>query len=263
MDNMRDPQPGSTIAVWFSCGAASAVAAKLTLDRWGDTCNVKIINNPVIEEDPDNRRFMADVERWLGVEIETAINPVYPQCSAVEVWEDKKAMSFVHGGAPCTVHLKKRARQYWESLNLFNFALENALVMGFTVEEQDRSDRFMLTERPNLLPVLIDEGLTKPDCFRIVQQAGVQLPLSYRKGFPNANCIGCPKASSPTYWNAVRREYPEQFAARAELSRRLGARLVEVKGQRIFLDELDPAAVGRPMKSVNFDCGIFCEEVLA
>lgn len=28
----------------------------------------------------------------------------------------------------------------------------------------------------------------------------------------------------------------------------------------IFLDELDPKAKGRPMKNMNFDCGIFCEE---
>ena len=61
-----EPQPDSTIAVWFSCGAASAVAAKLTLERWGNSCNVRIINNPVAEEDPDNRRFLADVEQWLG-----------------------------------------------------------------------------------------------------------------------------------------------------------------------------------------------------
>ena len=33
---------GDTIAVWFSCGAASAVAAHLTLENWGDRCNVRI-----------------------------------------------------------------------------------------------------------------------------------------------------------------------------------------------------------------------------
>lgn len=257
---MNQPTPGCTIAVWFSCGVASAVAAKLTLDRWRDTCTVRIINNPVAEEDPDNRRFLADVERWLGVEIETATNPKYPSASAVEVWEDKNKMSFVTGYAPCTDYLKKRARQYWEGVNLFNFVLENWLVLGFTAEETARSERFMLTERPNLLPVLIDAGLTKADCFAIVQNAGIELPRHYLKGLPNANCIGCVKASSPTYWNVVRREYPVQFAERAEQSRRLGVRLVEVKGERIFLDELDPDTVGGKLKT--FECGIFCEERL-
>lgn len=49
-------------------------------------------------------------------------------------------------------------------------------------------------------------------------------------------------------------------AARAAESRRLGARLVRIDGERIFLDELDPKAFGRPMKTVVVDCGIFCEE---
>lgn len=253
------PTPGCTIAVWFSCGAASAVAAKLTLERWGDSCNVRIINNPVAEEDPDNRRFLSDVEEWLGVEIEIATNPNWANCSAVEVWDKRRYMAGV-GGAPCTGELKRKARQAWESWNLFNFSLDNWLVMGFTVSERKRYEDFILTERPNLLPVLIDAGLTKAACFRVVQQAGIELPRPYQKGLPNANCIGCPKATSPSYWNTIRREYPQQFADRAEQSRRLGVRLVEVKGDRIFLDELDPNAVGRPLKTMDFECGIFCEE---
>ena len=153
-----NPQPGSTIAVWFSCGAASAVAARLTLDLWGDTCNVRIINNPVAEEDPDNRRFLADVERWLGVNIEIAINPEHPNCSAVEIWDKRKYMSGV-AGAPCTGKLKREARQHWENFNHHDW-----MVLGFTAHERDRHDKFVLTERANLLPVLIDAGLSKRDC---------------------------------------------------------------------------------------------------
>jgi hypothetical protein len=33
-----------------------------------------------------------------------------------------------------------------------------------------------------------------------------------------------------------------------------------VDNRRVFLDELDPAAKGRSMKSMDIDCGIFCEE---
>ena len=43
-----------TIAVWFSCGAASAVASKRTIEKYGDTHNILIVNNPVDEEDDDN-----------------------------------------------------------------------------------------------------------------------------------------------------------------------------------------------------------------
>ena len=42
-----------TIAVWFSCGAASAVAAKLTIEKYGQTHIVRIVNNYILDEDPD------------------------------------------------------------------------------------------------------------------------------------------------------------------------------------------------------------------
>jgi hypothetical protein len=70
------------ITVWFSCGAASAVAAKKTLELYGTENNVRVVNNPVKEEHPDNQRFLKDVEQWLGVEIEYAINTKFPDCSA-------------------------------------------------------------------------------------------------------------------------------------------------------------------------------------
>ncbi len=97
---------GKTIAVWFSCGAASTVAAKKTIEKYGKICTIRVINNPVIEEHPDNIRFLKDVEAWLGVSVEFAINPKYPSCSAVQVWAKRKFMSGPEG-APCTTELKK------------------------------------------------------------------------------------------------------------------------------------------------------------
>lgn len=240
------------IAVWFSCGAASAAALKVTLERFPDE-EVRAINQPIKEEHQDNRRFLRDVSEWCGIEIEGFTSPNYPNASAVEVWDRRGAMVFPHG-APCTVHLKKEARQEWERLHS-----PDHHVLGFTVEERDRHDRFVLTERDNVLPVLIDAGMTKADCGDMIRAAGIRLPAIYDHGFPNANCLGCVKATSPTYWNHLRREFPAVFYERAEQSRRLGVRLVRVAGERIFLDELDPDAKGRPMWQMP-DCGLFCEE---
>jgi hypothetical protein len=241
-----------TIVVWFSCGAASAVAAKLTLDKYGDTHNVRIVNNPVIEEDEDNGRFLDDVAEWLNVEVEIAVNSNYQTCSAVDVWDKRQYMGGV-AGAPCTLELKKKARYMFEMDNDIDYH-----VLGFTSEEQGRFDRFVMNERDNTLPILIDAGLTKADCYKILQDAGVEPPRVYAMGYPNANCIGCVKATSPTYWNHVRRMHPDVFTARAKQSREIGARLVRVKGTRIFLDELSPTAKGHPMKNLDFECGIFC-----
>ena len=243
------------IAVWFSCGAASAVAAKLTLDIYGEHNKVSIVNNPVAEEDKDNRRFLHDVEKWLGQEIQFAINPKYPNHKCTEVWDDRQFMSGPTG-APCTIELKKRARQEWEIENKPDYT-----VLGFTSEEKGRADRFRITERDTLLTPLINCGFTKQNCFELIQDAGIELPRVYKMGYPNANCIGCVKATSPTYWNHVRRNNPKEFEERAKQSREIGAKLVRVNGERIFLDELDPEAKGRPMKSYDFECGIFCEEM--
>lgn len=249
-----EPQAGDTIAVWFSCGAASAVALKKTKERYDNLCIIRAINNPVAEEHPDNQRFCKDVSAWVGIEIETAINEKFPSCSAVDVWDQRKYMSGTKG-APCTVELKKMARRGWEDKNPSDW-----IVMGFTVEEKHRHENFIKAERPNLLPILIDAGLKKKDCFDIIKAAGVKLPEIYFMGYPNANCIGCVKATSPEYWNHVRKKHPETFAERAEQSRRIGAKLVRVNNKRIFLDELDPLARGRPLKSMKIECGIYCEE---
>jgi hypothetical protein len=245
---------GDVIAVWFSCGAASAVAAKKTIEKYGDIATIRVINNPVKEEDEDNQRFLKDVEKWLGVEIEFAINEKYPSCSAVDVWAKRKFMSGPKG-APCTIELKKKARQQWEAKNHADWH-----VLGFTSEEENRHKRFVLTERDNVLPILIEFGLNKHDCIEIIVNEGIVPPRIYSLGYPNANCIGCVKATSPTYWNHVRKQHPEIFEQRATQSREQGARLVRVKGERIFLDELDPKAVGLSMVNMNFECGIFCEE---
>ena len=112
-----------------------------------------------------------------------------------------------------------------------------------------------------MLPVLIEAGITKAECFRIIQAAGIKLPRIYELGYPNANCIGCVKVTAPQYWNHVRKIHPEVFEARAKQSREIGCKLVEVGKVRIMLDELDPNETrGRALKTMDTDCGLFCEE---
>lgn len=241
-----------TIAVWFSCGAASAIAAHETIKRYGRYCRIRVVNNPIAEEDSDNIRFLKDVEKWLGIEIEYAISSKFPGQKCVDVWDKKRYMSGV-AGAPCTLELKKRARQEWEEKHK-----PDHCVLGFTYDEKERSNRFQIKERA-LLPVLIEARITKNDCFSMLKKAGIKLPRVYDKGFPNANCIGCVKATSPTYWNLVRKEYPEVFESRAEQADKYGAKLVRYKGRRIGLKQLPPSATGRPLKPNHVECGLFCD----
>ena len=55
------------ILVHFSCGAASAVAAKVTIERYRKERTVEILNCALPkDEHEDNERFLRDVERWIG-----------------------------------------------------------------------------------------------------------------------------------------------------------------------------------------------------
>ena len=77
-------------------------------------------------------------------------------------------------GAPCTLHLKKKARQAWENENQSDY-----LVLGFTADEKKRADRFRITERENLIPVLVDLNITKEKCFEIISKANIKRPEIY------------------------------------------------------------------------------------
>lgn len=241
------------IVAWFSCGAASAVATKLTLAQLPPGDKLSIARIYLADEDEDNSRFAADCASWFGQPIITLRNPEF--ASAEDVWAKRRYMSGV-AGAPCTVEMKKAVRQQFE-----RDWLPDRQVFGYTIEERDRAQRFR-QQNPDvsLVTPLITAGLGKDECYAIIQRAGLILPLSYRQGYDNANCIGCVKAQSPAYWNRVRRTHPEVFARRSALSRELGARLVKRTSgdrERIFLDELESDDLSDDGVKMG-DCSLLC-----
>lgn len=229
--------------VWFSCGAASACALKLM----APSSPLGIYCDTSASEDPDNQRFLKDVSAWTGIQIQVIKSEKFT--TVEQVFESRRYMSG-QGGAPCTVELKKKPR--------FAFQQPDDLhVFGYTSEEKKRANKFALNNHELFLYwPLIEKGMTKESCHQMLKDAGIERPRSYRLGFKNANCPGCVKATSPSYWNAIRRHYPEVFASRCEQSRRFGARLVRVKGKRIFLDELAPDDLTEIEEDLS--CGPHC-----
>ena len=100
---------------------------------------------------------------------------------------------------------------------------------------------------------LIEEKLTKKDCMQMLVDAGIELPMMYRLGYSNNNCIGCVKGGMG-YWNKIRVDFPEIFNRTAQLEREAGHSCIKGK----FLDELSPEA-GRFEKIELPECGIYCE----
>jgi hypothetical protein len=236
------------LLVWFSDGAASAVAAKLAIQEqvWRRVEVVKC--DTTVSEHPDNERFRADVERWIGQRVILLRSENYADID--DVFQRTRYMAG-KDGARCTTELKKRVRQRYERRG-------DVHVFGYTADEAKRVRDFD-ANNPELSCwwPLVERGIGKAECYQILLDAGIALPAMYAAGFEHNNCLGCVKASSPAYWNRTRRLFPEVFARRAAQSRDLGARLVRVAGERIFLDELDPTA-GAGESDGNIECGPFC-----
>jgi len=231
---------------WFSCGAASAVATKLALSE--STTPVEIVYCHVREEHPDNMRFKRDCEQWFGQEIKVIRNEKYDG-SIYNVFEKTKYLVGI-AGAPCTRLLKKEMRKDYEQAG-------DRQVFGYTVEEQDRVDRFIDANNDvNLWSILIDKGLTKQDCLAILQRAGIELPAMYKLGYQNNNCIGCVKGGAG-YWNKIRIDFSEQFDRMAAMEKKIGAKILKIGDERIWLSDL-PKDAGDYPKEQAIECGIFC-----
>lgn len=235
-----------TIA-WFSCGVTSAVACKLAI---ADHPHCEVVRIALGGEHPDNDRFHADCERWFGREIKTLLPS--PYLDHLEVAEKTRFIKNAHGYAKCTEYLKIRTRVEYQRHGDIH-------VYGFDADEVERAEKFR-DKNPTVetLTPLIDAGLTKGDCKAIVERAGIELPVMYKLGYANNNCIGCWKGGMG-YWNRIRRDFPDVFARAAKVCREIGRSPVkEADGTPIQLDELDPNR-GRFAADEPVSCGPLCE----
>ena len=239
----------SRVVVWFSCGAASAVAAKLALDKYP---NAEIVYCDTGAEHPDNVRFLKDCERWYGKEIKVLKSEHFQD--TWDVFEKTKYLVGVRG-ARCTTELKKNIR--------FKYQLPNDLqVFGFTSDEKARSDRFKENNFDIQLSFpLIEHNLNKQQCFDFLTAAGIALPQMYLLGYKNNNCIGCVKGGAG-YWNKIRRDFPDTFKRMAEVERKLNVAILHTRKdgvrKKLFLDELPPT-MGRYESELSIGCGVLCD----
>ncbi len=92
---------------WFSCGATSAVACKLGLQKYPD---LQICYIETGSHHPDNLRFLHDCEKWFGKEIKI-LRSAYK-----DVFDVIERTGFIHSAhyAPCTNKLKTDVRLQYE-----------------------------------------------------------------------------------------------------------------------------------------------------
>lgn len=240
------------IVCWFSCGAASAVATKLTIQENASRLPLVVAYTEVRQEHPDNRRFLADCEKWFDHPIQVLRNEQY----GGDIYDVFMRTRYLVGptGAACTRLLKKGVRQQFERPG-------DRQVFGFTAEEQERYDSFLDANNIDCDAPLLRHNLGKRDCLALVASAGIELPEMYRLGYKNNNCIGCVKGGAG-YWNKIRVDFPDAFEKMAQIEEHLGRTInvTRIGGERkrITLRELDPKA-GRYEDEPDISCGVVCQ----
>jgi hypothetical protein len=243
----------SRVLIWFSCGAASAVTAKLGLEKFPQA--EILYCDTLAFEHSDNRRFMADVERWIGREVKVLKSQKY-----TDIYDVFRKTRYIVGtrGATCTRALKREVRLEYQQP-------DDTHLFGLTADEGKRIAEFEQRNPELFLEwILRDHQITKADCYRILQEAGIELPAMYKLGYKNNNCIGCVKGGMG-YWNKIRRDFPEAFQRMAAVERELNAAVcrkeTKENGKRksypVFLDELKPTD-GRYDEEPDFECGPQC-----
>lgn len=243
------------VICWFSCGVASAVATKLALIHYKDVLPVEIVYQDTNSEHPDNVRFGAECEDWFGQEILIHKSKQYN-----DIWDvfDKGWLIGIHG-AMCTSVLKRKVAEdyidWYHDIEIF----------GYTKEEKNRVARFKENNPERIIhPILVEKGLGKADCHNIIKEAGIEIPMMYKMGYKNNNCLGCVKGGMG-YWNKIRKDFPDVFNRMVKVERKLDIAIlhefIDGKRERVFLDELDPER-GNYKKEPDISCGIMCQSAV-
>ena len=246
----------SRVVVWFSCGAASALAAKLAVQEYGERCVVVYCDTG--GEHEGNGKFLKDIERWIGRDI-TIIRNTKGYEDHFAVFERTKYLVGVRG-ARCTVELKKVPRFEYQRA-------DDVHVFGYTSEESARAERFN-QQNPELFTdwILIRKGIPKRDCIGALWKSGIEVPPMYTLGYEHNNCIGCVKGGMG-YWNRIRKDFPDRFKRMCGIERGIGHSIFRNKdGSRLWLDELSPSAgnfKAEPPISCGLGCGLMVDEITA
>lgn len=248
------------VVIWFSAGITSAVAAKIATIEYYNVHPVHLVNTDTGSEDIDNYRFMDDVSKWVGVNLEVIRNEKFN--NTFEVYDKFKFFKNRYG-ARCTLELKKNVRRNYENLET------DLQIFGYSSDEEKRAQLFCENNpEVNTYFPLIEHGITKEMCREVIFKQGISEPRTYGLGFKNANCLafGCVKGGMG-YWNHIREVFPDVFWKMAEKERELSfsinAKEKVENGRRvkipIFLDQLDKSD-GNYKFEKEIQCGLFCQD---
>lgn len=157
-------------------------------------------------EDGDNYRFMADVERVLGVTIERVADGRTPW----EVFKDHKFIGNTRVGI-CSDELKIRQCMLWIKAN----EPGATVALGLDWTEPHRIDgarrRWQAKGYGTLFPLADKPYMLKADYMAESRSLGIEPPRMYGLGFEHANCGGCCVKGGQGQWARALAVFPELY----------------------------------------------------
>lgn len=99
--------------------------------------------------------------------------------------------------------------------------------IGISLDEIQRANSRIVEPHEQIVYPLLDLGLRRVDCMRIIREAGLPVP-------PKSSCYFCP-FHRPETWHDMRREEPEEFEKACQLEDLLNERRDELGKDHVYL----------------------------
>jgi hypothetical protein len=131
------------------------------------------------------------------------------------------------GKRSCTVDFKAKVIGKWLRARGASRTAPADVMLGISWDEIERLGNKQTASYENLLYPLIDLRLTREDCKRIIERAGLPVP-------PKSACFFCP-FHRPSVWAKMRRDEPVLFYKAADLETLLNSRRIEANRDPVYL----------------------------
>lgn len=171
-------------AVMMSSGTGSAAAAKrLTLAYPG---HVTMLFADVNGEDPDNYRFLLDATEWIDAPLVILDN------GGRTIWDVFRQERFLGNSRAdnCSRVLKRGVMRRWLEEH---YAPDDVVAhIGYDIDEMHRVKKAAGYWEPWSVdaPLTWEPVVWKDHANAAIREAGIDLPLLTRLGYPHANCGG-------------------------------------------------------------------------
>lgn len=160
-------------------------------------------------------------------------------------------------GAPgtrsCTADFKIRVTGRWLKEHGANADDPATVALGISVDEMHRANARRAEPHENVVYPLLDLGLRRSDCMRVITAAGLPMP-------EKSACWFCP-FHRPSRWQEMRRREPALFERAAQLEDLLNARRDELGKDHVYMtDRGVPLRQAIPVgQDVLFDDDASCD----